>query len=226
MTMMRAIPVLLCVVGATSVAIAQSEGPTGDPAAGETIAARGVGNTVVACNFCHGNEGQGGEIEGIPYLAGLGDYYIAKQIEDYRSGARSRHPVMEEVARELTPQQIADVVSYFGALERVTPDPPADTDADLVSRGKQIAEFGDQDLKIQACSNCHGPRGIGALPAIPPVAGQSAPYILAQLTAWQKGDRKNDGGSQMQSVAARLDDASMAAVAAYYAQAGSEESAQ
>ena len=81
------------VLGMAGVAIAQAAGPDGDPAAGEKIATRGVGNTVVACNFCHGNGGQGAEIDGIPYLAGLGGYYIQKQIDDYRSGARARHPV-------------------------------------------------------------------------------------------------------------------------------------
>ena len=158
-----------------------------------------------------------------PTSRGLGSYYIGKQIEDYRSGARARHPVMQEVAKELSAQQIADVVAYFAAIERVPPDPSEGADAVLVSLGEQIAEIGDPERQNQACSNCHGPRGIGELPAIPPLAGQSARYITVQIQAWKNGDRMNDGGSQMPNVASRMDDDSTAADAAYFAQLGAEE---
>jgi cytochrome c553 len=224
MSMTRTVVIVSALLGMAG--LAEAAGREGDPAAGEKIATRGVGNTVVACNFCHGNGGHGAEIKGIPYLAGLGSYYIHKQIDDYRSGARARHPVMEEVAKELTPQQVADVVAYFATFELDLSPAPESTDADLVERGEQLAEMGDPERRVQACSNCHGPRGSGALPAIPPLAGQSARYITAQLRAWQQGDRSNDGGGQMGSVAARLDDASIAAVAAYYAQARPEQRAK
>lgn len=218
MMISRVVVIVSALLAVADLANVQAAGE-GDPAAGGNIATRGVGNTVVACNFCHGNAGQGAEIDGIPYLAGLGGYYMHKQIDDYRSGARARHPVMEEVAKELTPQQIADVVAYFATAELNLPPAPEAKDAELVGRGERLAEVGDPQRRVQACSNCHGPRGRGALPAIPPLWGQSARYIIAQLLAWQQGDRKNDGGSQMGSVAARLDNASIAAVAAYYAQA-------
>ena len=44
-----------------------------------------------------------------------------------------------------------------------------------------------------------------------------AAYLAAQLKSWQQGSRKNDAGNLMSSVAARLDDADIAAVTAYYA---------
>ena len=56
----------------------------------------------------------------------------------------------------------------------------------------------------------------GALSA-PALAGQLAPYLAAQLKLWQQGGRKNDAGSLMTTVVARLDDADIAAVTSYYA---------
>jgi cytochrome c553 len=152
---------MLCaMLAAAGSAAAQSGSVEGDPAAGEEIATNGVGNTVVACNFCHGNDGGGAEIKGIPYLAGLGSYYIGKQIDDYRSGARARHPVMQEVPNEPSAQQIADVVAYFAAIERVPQDPSEGADAALVSLGAQIAEIGDPERQIQACSNAMAPAAL------------------------------------------------------------------
>ena len=69
----RVLSLLLCgMLAATGPAGAQSDSVEGDPAAGEEIATNGVGNTVVACNFCHGSDSGGAEINGIPYLAGAG----------------------------------------------------------------------------------------------------------------------------------------------------------
>jgi cytochrome c553 len=40
------------------------------------------------------------------------------------------------------------------------------------------------------------------------------------LKSWQQGNRKNDAGSLMSSVAGRLEDADITAVAAYYGSLG------
>jgi cytochrome c553 len=49
------------------------------------------------------------------------------------------------------------------------------------------------------------------------LAGQSAEYLTSALTGFQKGTRKSDPGELMRSVAGRLDDADIAAVAVYFA---------
>ncbi len=51
----------------------------------------------------------------------------------------------------------------------------------------------------------------------PALAGQSASYIVSQLVAWKAGTRANDPLDLMKSVAGKLDDDEVAAVAAYYA---------
>jgi cytochrome c553 len=51
----------------------------------------------------------------------------------------------------------------------------------------------------------------------PYLAGQSAEYLASALNAFRQGTRKNDAGELMRSVAERLDDADVAAVAGYFA---------
>lgn len=54
----------------------------------------------------------------------------------------------------------------------------------------------------------------------PYLAGHSSEYIGSALKAFQTGLRKNDSGEVMRSVAARLADSDITAVAAYFASEG------
>ena len=64
------------------------------------------------------------------------------------------------------------------------------------------------------CASCHGMQGISVKPGVPHVAGQSAAYIRAALTAYRKGTRKD---ADMQKAVAGLGENDLADVAAYYA---------
>lgn len=68
--------------------------------------------------------------------------------------------------------------------------------------------------KAGVCSACHGPLGIAAVPAFPNIAGQKAEYLYWRLVAFQRGV---DPDSPMTAQVARLDDASMRDLAAYFA---------
>ena len=46
-----------------------------------------------------------------------------------------------------------------------------------------------QQLATTVCAACHGANGISPAPANPHLAGQSAGYIAAQLTAFKSGAR-------------------------------------
>ncbi|MFX1688316.1 c-type cytochrome [Paraburkholderia sp. A2RI-6] len=70
---------------------------------------------------------------------------------------------------------------------------------------------------------CHGPGGAGVGAAFPPLAGQPAAYIEAQLNAWKNGKRPPGTLALMPAVASKLSDADMHAVALYYAQQPSPE---
>jgi cytochrome c553 len=73
---------------------------------------------------------------------------------------------------------------------------------------------------VQACNNCHGPEGSGLPHSAPYLAGQSAEYLANALKSWQQGTRRNDAGKLMVSITDRLQEADIAAIAAYYASLG------
>lgn len=67
--------------------------------------------------------------------------------------------------------------------------------------------------KAVTCAACHGAEGISANPLWPNIAGQGAPYIVAQLKAFKEGTRKNP---LMTSQAMMLSEQDMADLAVYF----------
>jgi cytochrome c553 len=57
--------------------------------------------------------------------------------------------------------------------------------------------------------------GVGSV--FPPLVGQSAQYLSAQLLAWQQGTRKNDPNDLMGHIARSLTEGEVKAVSAYFA---------
>lgn len=64
------------------------------------------------------------------------------------------------------------------------------------------------------CTACHGADGNSVNPIWPKLAGQGAPYILAQIKAFQSGAREN---ASMAPMVASLAEDDAQAIAAYYA---------
>ena len=64
------------------------------------------------------------------------------------------------------------------------------------------------------CAACHGETGISVSDDIPNLAGQKAAYLVAQLTAFRAGVRKN---ALMEAVAGQLSDGEIETVAAFFA---------
>jgi cytochrome c553 len=67
--------------------------------------------------------------------------------------------------------------------------------------------------KALMCQACHGLDGLSKVPDAPNIAGQTEPYIVAQLQAYKSGVRKNDA---MSVVAPSLSDQDMEDLAAYF----------
>lgn len=67
--------------------------------------------------------------------------------------------------------------------------------------------------KALTCSACHGQDGNSVNPEWPNIAGQNAPYLVAQLGAFKSGLRQNP---LMTSQAMLLSDADMRNLAVYY----------
>ncbi len=77
------------------------------------------------------------------------------------------------------------------------------------------ASAGAQKIKTLGCITCHGRDGVSKLPEAPNLAGQVPTYLTTSLQAYHTGTRKNE---LMNTVAARLTDADIADLAAYYSQ--------
>jgi cytochrome c553 len=67
--------------------------------------------------------------------------------------------------------------------------------------------------KALMCQACHGLDGLSKTPDAPNIAGQTEPYIVAQLQAFKAGARKNDA---MSVVAPSLSDKDIEDLAAYF----------
>jgi cytochrome c553 len=168
-----------------------------------------------ACALCHAFDGAGDGSGAFPRIAAQSATYLSQQLRAYGSGVRA-NAIMAPIARALSPEDIADVASYYASLQ--TPFPPlADAKPDLVKRGKQLAETGNSAKGIPGCDDCHGVQGAGRPPILPYLGGQYASDIALQLRMWKRGFRK-DNPETMVLFAKELDDEEIAAVAAYYQQ--------
>lgn len=184
---------------------------TGDASRGAEAAA--------TCTACHQPDGSGKnneQGESWPRLAGLNAEYIAKQLRDYKSGERE-NATMKSFANMLSDQQILDVARYYSEMTPTHGQESTDASEAVLQRGQMLAERGDWSKYIVSCKSCHGPENQGAGAVFPGIAGQHARYIEAQLKAWQSETRKNDPQDLMGSIAGRLNDEDIQAVAAWLA---------
>jgi cytochrome c553 len=108
----RSAALLVCAGVAVAIA-AQPAAAAGDAQAGRQKALK--------CQACHGLDGQA-KLPDAPNLAGQNPIYLAKALQDYRSGAR-RNEMMSVVVHPLTDQDIADLAAYYAAIP-VTVGPP------------------------------------------------------------------------------------------------------
>jgi cytochrome c553 len=184
---------------------------------GETIALKGTAKGVPACIGCHGAHGEGQSATGFPRLAGLSDAYLTAQLAAFADGSR-QSSVMQPFASMMSSGERAAVAGYFSSLP-----PPGDTrkgdtvDPAMSDTGAWLATRGRWTQGLPACVQCHGPGGAGVGSAFPPLAGQPASYISAQLHAWKDGKRSPGPMALMPTVVSKLSDADIDAVAAYYA---------
>ncbi len=73
---------------------------------------------IPACMACHGPTGHGNEPAKFPALRGQHSVYVAKQLSDYASGARTTGPngIMPTIAKRLSTDDIRNVASYLQGL--------------------------------------------------------------------------------------------------------------
>ena len=192
---------------------------------GAAIAKTGAG-AAPACQTCHGPSGEGIAQAGFPRLASLGAPYLQRQLAAFADGTRVS-PVMMPIAKALSSADRAEVSAYYAALPApaapaaalpaASAAAPAAASSASASVGRTLATRGRWADQLPACEQCHGPGGRGAGPDFPALAGQSAPYLSSQLTAWKTGARPPGPMGLMAVVANKLSEAEVRAVAEHYA---------
>lgn len=163
-------------------------GFAGEPSAGEQLAA--------ACTGCHGAQGNSPSSQ-FPNLAGQQKAYIIAQLKAFKEGSR-KSAIMNSMAASLSSSDMELLATYFS--KQTTKSAGGDT-----SLSKQGS------ILVSQCMGCHGEALLGRQ-QIPRLAGQHPEYIVRQLTALKKGERK---GGPMSAVASQLSETEMRAIAAY-----------
>jgi cytochrome c oxidase subunit 2 len=170
--------------------------PAGDAEAGKPLYA--------VCAACHGAQGEGNAAVHAPKLSGQGDWYLQRQLTQFKHGVRGSSDkdvygkMMAPMAATLADDAaMRNVVAYI----RTLPDTPAaPTVKGNADRGR--ARYG-------TCGTCHGAdgRGIAATNA-PRLKGMSDWYLSTQLRNFRDGVRgahpQDLYGSQMAIVAPML----------------------
>jgi cytochrome c553 len=185
--------------------------PKADPAAGEALYSNGdAGRGVTACLTCHGPKGQSA-IATWPKLSAQHAAYTAKQLKNFKDGTRA-NPIMMGMAATLTEQDMSNISAYL-AGQPVSQG--VAQNKDTIELGQSIYRGGIAAKGVPACAACHSPTGAGIPSQYPRMGGQWAEYNAAQLLAFREGARKNS--TQMTTIATKLSDQEMKAVADYMA---------
>lgn len=182
----------------------------GDAERGKLIAAG-------TCAACHGADGNS-QISANPKLAGQHPEYLYKQMKNFVlvNGKPAERPsaVMAGMMAALDDGQMRDVAAWF-ASQKQTGDKARNLDT--IARGQKLYRAGDVAKGLPACAGCHGPAGAGMPAQYPRIGGQFADYTEAQMKAFRDGARANDANTMMRTVALKMTDAEIKAVADYIA---------
>jgi cytochrome c553 len=177
----------------------------------ETIAQKTPPKSVAnVCAACHGVDGNSA-ISANPKLSGQHPEYLYKQLTNFKSGARA-NAVMSGMAGMLSDADMHLVAEYYSKQTLSLGQAKTNGSGSL---GEKIYRAGIQANAVPACASCHGPTGDGLPVKYPRLGGQHTEYVLNQLRQFRLGARANDEAKVMRTIAARLTDQEMEAVADY-----------
>ena len=157
------------------------------------------------CQTCHGESGEGDARQNAPRIAGQAEWYLIRQLQNFRSGIRGASPAdatgaqMRAMAMTLPDHQaLLDVVAYVKTFPERKPTPSIQGDPE---HGRKI---------FLQCAACHGAGAEGnELFGAPRLNGQNDWYLVAQLKKLKAGGRgwhpADHRGFQMASVTALLE---------------------
>lgn len=174
----------------------------------QTDAARAEKIVSGSCFLCHGENGESSS-EIFPKLAGQHANYIAKQLENFKTGKR-KSTAMADMSSRLSAEDMVALGAYF---ESKKSDPESIKDPDLANVGRYIFHTGNKFSGVPPCASCHGNDGLGTA-NLPRLAGQYASYIETQLKLFSQRERTNDN-AVMHSIVSNMSPLEIAAVAEY-----------
>src|SRR5690606_16917465 len=147
----------------------------------------------------------------VPKLGGQSQKYMLKQLRDIREDVRPV-PLMTAIVQNMSDQDLADVAAWYATQEA----PLGAVDPSLREVGEALFRAVDASIGVAACSACRSVNGKGLDSAgYPALSGQDPAYTELQLKSFRSGERNNDDASVMRSIAARLSDTEIAALASY-----------
>ena len=172
--------------------------------------AKGQAISTQVCAACHSADGSRGSPAN-PILAGQHPEYLLKQLQEFKSGKRN-NPVMKGFASTLSDDDMKNVTAFYASKSA---KPGFAKNKDSVKLGEKIYRGGIAEKAVPACAGCHSPNGAGIPAQYPRIGGQHADYAETQLIAFRSGARANS--VQMTSIAARMSDGEIKALADYIA---------
>jgi cytochrome c553 len=91
--------------------------PAGSIKKGEALATTGGNGKTIQCAVCHGPEFKG--LGDVPRLSGRGAYYLLRQLNDIKTGARKGAPValMQAVVAKLSDEDMVNLVAYMASRQ-------------------------------------------------------------------------------------------------------------
>ncbi len=168
------------------------------------------------CAACHGASGQSPSPAN-PHLAAQQAQYITTQLANFKSGVRA-NAIMLGMASMLAPEDMRALGRFYA--EQIA-TPAGSKDARRSALGQKLYRYGNTATGVPACSACHAPTGAGMPAQYPRLAGQFQEYTVAQLKAFKSGERgkneKDANGRMMATIASRMSEAEMLAIADYIA---------
>jgi len=160
------------------------------------------------CAACHGADGNSA-IAMNPKLAGQHSDYLYKQLKNFKEGDRA-NAIMALQAQSLSDKDMRALAVYYASHKPNLAKAKTNGEGSL---GERIYRGGISETKVPACAACHGANGEGIPKIFPRLSAQHSAYTLKQLKTFRTGDRAN--GPMMQSIAAKMTEAEMEAVADY-----------
>jgi cytochrome c553 len=169
------------------------------------------------CAACHSADGNS-IIPANPVLAGQFPEYLSKQLQNFKSqngkAPERNNAVMSAMAAPLSEADAKSLAVYFS---QQTPKGGTTKSKDSITLGQKIWRAGDASKGLPACAGCHGAAGAGVPAQFPRLSGQHSDYIEAQLRGFRDGVRTNDANGMMRTIAIRMTEPEIKAVADYAA---------